>query len=45
METKTIIIEAVIMRHNDNVSKHSKCSITVEELYKRVSDWDIKYKN
>ena len=32
-----------LMRHNDNVSKLDKCSISVEELRIRIKDWDKKY--
>lgn len=32
-----------LMRHNDNVSKNSKSSITYEELLERITNWDKKY--
>lgn len=32
-----------LMLHSDNESKHNKCSITLEELKKRVDFWNIKY--
>ena len=32
-----------LMIHNDNVSKHKKCSITLEELTKRIDGWNLKY--
>lgn len=32
-----------LMRHNDNVSKHSNCSITIDELLCRINRWNIKY--
>lgn len=32
-----------LMRHNDNVSKLDKCSISLEELRIRIKDWDKKY--
>ena len=32
-----------LMRHNDNVSKYSKCSITLDELKERIENWDLKY--
>lgn len=32
-----------LMRHNDNVSKHSKCSITIDELLTRIEHWNVKY--
>lgn len=32
-----------LMRHGDNSKKNIKCSITLEELIKRVNDWDDKY--
>lgn len=33
-----------LMRHNDNVSKLDKCSISLEELKLRIEEWDEKYK-
>lgn len=32
-----------LMRHNDNISKYSKCSITLEDLKNRIKEWDKKY--
>jgi hypothetical protein len=32
-----------LVRHNENSSKCSKCSITIEELYKRIDEWNNKY--
>ena len=32
-----------LMRHNDNVSKSTGCSITLEELKLRIEEWDKKY--
>lgn len=32
-----------LMRHNDNVSKNSESSITIEELLKKIEVWDKKY--
>ncbi len=29
-----------LMRHGENSSKHSKCSITLEELKQRIVEWD-----
>ena len=34
-----------LLRHNDNVRKHSKCSITFDELKERVKYWNLKYNN
>lgn len=34
-----------LMRHNDNVSKYIKCSLTLNELLERIKEWNIKYKN
>ena len=34
-----------LMIHNDNVKKYKKCSITLEELNKKIVIWDLKYKN
>ena len=33
----------MLMQHNDNVSKHKECSITLEELNQRIIDWEMKY--
>lgn len=32
-----------LVRHNDNSSKHSKCSITLDALLLRIAEWDSKY--
>ena len=32
-----------LLRHNDNVSKFSKCSITHEELKARIEKWNARY--
>lgn len=32
-----------LMVHRDNISKHSKCSISVEELQKNIDNWNKKY--
>ncbi|RLD65611.1 MAG: hypothetical protein DRI95_08310 [Bacteroidetes bacterium] len=32
-----------LMRHNDNVSKHKKCSITLNGLLRKINEWDKKY--
>lgn len=32
-----------LMRHDDNSKKNRGCSITLEELIKRVKEWDLKY--
>lgn len=32
-----------LMRHNDNVSKLDKSSITKEDLYRLVDEWNLKY--
>ena len=33
----------VLMRHHDNVSKHSKISMTYDELLERIEAWEKKY--
>ena len=33
-----------LMQHNKNSSKHNKSSITLEELLKRIKNWNKKYK-
>lgn len=33
----------MLMQHNKNSSKHSKCSILLDELLTRIKEWDIKY--
>lgn len=32
-----------LVQHNDNSSKHSKCSITLDDLLRRIEEWDAKY--
>lgn len=32
-----------LLRHNDNVSKHIKCDISLEELINKVDNWNKKY--
>lgn len=32
-----------LIRANENQSKNSKCTITLEDLYKRVEIWNVKY--
>lgn len=32
-----------LMRHNDNVAKCDKSTITIEELKKRIKEWEEKY--
>jgi YgiT-type zinc finger domain-containing protein len=32
-----------LLRHNENSSKHSGCSLTVDELLQRIFDWHKKY--
>lgn len=32
-----------LVQHNDNSSKHSKCSITLDDLLQRIEEWDAKY--
>lgn len=34
-----------LLRHNDNVSKHKKCGLTIAELLVKISQWDDKYKS
>lgn len=31
------------MIHNDNVSKHDSCGLTLEELRQRIIEWNDKY--
>lgn len=33
-----------LMRHNENISKHKKCSVVLEELQESINKWNIKYK-
>lgn len=32
-----------LLRHNDNVSKYSKCDLSLEELLLKIEQWDTKY--
>lgn len=32
-----------LLRHNDNVSKNSKCDLSLEELLLKIEQWNIKY--
>jgi hypothetical protein len=32
-----------LLRHNDNVSKHKKCSMTIEDLLEKIQKWDDRY--
>jgi len=32
-----------LMIHNENVSKYSKCSLSIDELIQKVNDWNYKY--
>lgn len=32
-----------LMIHNENVSKYSKCSLSIDELMQKVNDWNYKY--
>jgi len=32
-----------LLIHNENVSKHKKSSITIEELKKKINKWNLKY--
>jgi hypothetical protein len=32
-----------LMIHNENISKHKKCDLTLEELLVRISRWEEKY--
>lgn len=32
-----------LMIHNENISKHKKCDLTLEELLDRISRWEEKY--
>jgi hypothetical protein len=34
-----------LLRHNDNLRKSVSCSISLNELYSRIEDWDSKYNN
>ena len=33
----------MLLRHNDNVSKHKKCSLALAQLLEKIQIWDIKY--
>jgi hypothetical protein len=32
-----------LLKHSDNVSKYDKNSLTIDELYIRINNWNIKY--
>ena len=32
-----------LLRHNDNVSKHSNCDIEIENLINKIKEWNQKY--
>ena len=32
-----------LLKHNDNISKYNKCSITLEELKESIKEWNNKY--
>ena len=32
-----------LLRHNDNVSKHKKSSMTIDELLAKIQKWDDRY--
>jgi hypothetical protein len=32
-----------LLRHNENVSKHKNCGLTIDELMMRISTWDDRY--
>lgn len=32
-----------LLEHTKNSKKNAKCSITIEELYKRIEEWNVKY--
>ena len=32
-----------LMKHEDNFKKLAKCSITLDELQKRIMEWNLKY--
>lgn len=32
-----------LMKHEDNFKKLTKCSITIDELQKRIREWNLKY--
>jgi len=33
-----------LLRHNDNVSKYKKCSLSLDELNNKINYWNLKYK-
>jgi hypothetical protein len=33
-----------LLRHNENVSKHKKCAMTINELLEKIQKWDDRYK-
>jgi hypothetical protein len=32
-----------LLRHNENISKNKKCSLTIDELLEKIEQWDDKY--
>lgn len=32
-----------LLRHNDNVSKHKKCDMSINEILEKIKNWDDKY--
>ena len=34
-----------LLRHNENASKNKNCSLTIDELLVKISQWDDKYKS
>lgn len=34
-----------LMRHNENISKHKKCSIILNKLQESINEWNNKYNN
>lgn len=32
-----------LMQHNDNISKHKKCSVLLEQLKRNIDNWNVKY--
>lgn len=32
-----------LMIHNENISKHKKCSVLLEQLKQNIDDWNVKY--
>ena len=33
----------MLLQHNKNISKNSKCSITIDQLIERIKTWHSKY--